>query len=130
MKEFSSHWKESSKVKKQRKFRYNSPRHIRRKLLSSHLSKELKKKYGRRSFELRKGDEVKIMRGSHKGKIGKVLELNSYKIKTYIEGIQISKKDGTKVNVPLDPSNLILISLNLEDKRRVEYLNKTLGGKK
>ena len=130
MKEFSTHWKGSSKAKKQRKFRFNAPKHLKKKMLSSHLSKDLRKQYGKRSFELRKGDEVKIMRGSHRGKTGKVLELNTYNLKVYVENIQRSKKDGTKVNIPLDPSNLVLTSVNLDDKMRAESLKKAAGSKK
>ena len=35
-----------------------------------------------------------------------------------IEGIQIKKKDGSNVNVPLRASNLQITELNLSDKKR------------
>jgi ribosomal protein L24 len=37
-----------------------------------------------------------------------------------IEGIQIQKKDGTKVNVYIQPSNIQIQELNLEDKERIK----------
>ena len=121
---FSAHWKSSKKARKQRKFRYNAPLHIRMKLISSNLSKELRKKLGRRSAPLRKGDAIRIMNGEFKKQKGKISEINSYNLKVYIEGIQRQKKDGTKVNVPFDPSNLQIVEL-AEDKKRT-----LKGGKK
>lgn len=116
-KEFSIQWKGSRQARKQRKFRFNAPIHAKRKLLSSNLSKELRKKIGRRSIPLRKGDTVKIMVGEFKKQRGKVAEVNNYNLKVYVEGIQRQKKDGTKVNVPLDPSNLQITEI-AEDKKR------------
>jgi len=88
-------------------------------MLSSNLSKELRKKYGTRSMELRKDDKIKIMRGEFRGKDGKIIEVDMKKLKVYIEGIQRTKKDGSKVNVPLDPSNLQITEI-IEDKRRIK----------
>ena len=36
-----------------------------------------------------------------------------------VEGILIKKQDGSKVNVKLQPSNVQIIELNLEDSRRL-----------
>ncbi len=90
------------------------------------LDKPLKKKYNRKNFGLRKGDTVKIMRGNFKKKEGKVLEINLRKLKILVDGIQTSKKDGTKVNVWLEPSNLKIKELNLDDKRRKQKLEKNV----
>lgn len=122
--EFSKKWRASTRPGKQRKWRVYAPSHSRRFLLSAHLSKDLRKKYGRRAFPLRKGDEVKIMIGKFKGKSGKILEINSYKLKVFVDGIQNTKKDGTKYNVPIDPSNLMITTLELEDKKRVQAIAK------
>jgi large subunit ribosomal protein L24 len=116
MEKFSTHWISSSKAKKQRKFRFNAPNHTRRKLMSANLSKELRKKLARRSIPLRKGDTVRIMRGEFKKQKGKVAEM--LKSKIYIEGMQRKKKDGTKVNVPFDTSNVQVLEM-VEDKKRV-----------
>ena len=62
-KEFNKEWKASNQPRKQRKYRWNAPIHLREKMLSSHLSKDLRKKYSRRSFGLKKGDTIKIMNG-------------------------------------------------------------------
>jgi large subunit ribosomal protein L24 len=124
MKHFSKHWISSKKSKKQRKYRANAPKHLKRKLISSNLSKELRKTYKKRSIVLVKKDNVKIMRGQFKKRTGKIIDLNSKKGKVFIENIQKTKKDGTKINVPFDPSNLQVIELNLEDKKRIKKQDK------
>jgi large subunit ribosomal protein L24 len=112
----------SKKPRKQRKALYTAPLHIRRKLLSAHLSKELREKYKRRSFPLRTGDEVKILRGEFKGRVGKVSRVDLKKPKVYVEGITRKRTIGTEVQVPIHPSNLMIVNLNLSDKRRVAKL--------
>ncbi|MBU2496883.1 MAG: 50S ribosomal protein L24 [Nanoarchaeota archaeon] len=121
-KKFLKTWKSSVKPGKQRKYRANAPLHVKRKLISSHLSKEFKRKYLRRSFPLRKGDSVKILRGQFKGRRAKVASIDLKKLRVYLEGIQRPKRDGTKVNVNFDPSNLMIIEFNLEDKKRIKSL--------
>jgi large subunit ribosomal protein L24 len=118
-KEFSKAWKASSKQRKQRKYLAKAPLHIKRKQLSVNLLKELREKYGKRNIVVRKDDKVKVMRGKFKGKTGKVLEVITKRLKIYVEGMQAKKQDGSKVNVPLRPSNLQIIELNLSDKKRI-----------
>ena len=86
--------------------------------MSSHLTKELREKHGKRSIPLRKGDKVKIMRGNLKGKGGIIEKVLSKIEKVYISGIEVIKKDGTKKLVPLRPSNLLITQLNSDDKKR------------
>ncbi len=126
---FSTKWKASKQPRKQRKYRANAPLHIRRKFMSAHLSEDLKKKYERRSFPLKKDDKVKIMNGEFKGKTGKINVINNTKLKVAIEGIQRLKKDGSKVNVWFDPSNLLIQELNLEDKKRLSAIMKNRKNK-
>lgn len=128
-KEFSKNWKGSTKPKKQRKYSINLPLHLRKKLLSVNLSKELRKKHNKRNIPLRKGDSVQIMRGKFKGKKGKVERVSLKESKIYVEGIQIKKKDGSKVDVPLRHSNLQILELNLEDKRRISKKENTKSNK-
>ncbi len=115
---FSTSWKASKNPGKQRKYSANAPLHLKRKFLSVNLSKELRKKQGKRNIPVRKGDIIKILRGKFKGKQGKVTEVKVKKSKIIIEGIQIKKQDGSKVNVPMKASNLQIIELNMEDRKR------------
>jgi large subunit ribosomal protein L24 len=93
------------------------------------LSKELKEKYKTRSLPLRKGDEVEIMRGEFKKKRGKISRIDTKKYKVYIEGITRKRTDGTERQAPIHPSNLRIINLNLEDKRRVKIIERKMKGK-
>nr|CAX71729.1 ribosomal protein L26 [Schistosoma japonicum] len=56
----------SSSRRKARKRYFNAPSHIRRRLMSAPLSKELRSKYKVRSMPIRKGDEVHTVRGERK----------------------------------------------------------------
>ena len=123
-KEFSTKWIASKQKRKQVKYRENAPLHIKHKLMSSNLNKELRKKYSRRSFPIRKGDKVKIMRGKFSGKEGKINKVDLKRLRVSIEGIQTQKKDGTKVNVYFNPSKLQIQELNLEDKKRLGAIQK------
>ena len=121
-KKFTKSWKSSTQPRKQRKYRYNAPLHVKNKFMSSHLSKELKTKYKKRNITVRKGDSVKILRGQFKGKTGKIDRVDLKKTKTYITGIELTKKDGTKAFYPIHPSNLIITELNLDDKKRLKRI--------
>ena len=118
MKNFSTAWKSSTKPKKQRKYRINAVLHIKQKFLHSHLSKELRKKYGKRSTSVRKGDKVKIMRGRFKKHEGKVEMVDLKNTRVFVNGAESTKKDGTKISLALNPSNLMITELNFEDKSR------------
>lgn len=126
MKEWSKKWKSSKNRRKQRKYRYNAPLHVRRKFLSVTLSKELRKKYGKRAITVRKGDRVEVMRGTYKGMSGEVEEVDYKNLKVYIASIKRKKVDGSEVKVPFEPSNLRIVKLNLEDKERMKRMEKVV----
>lgn len=121
-KKFSTAWKLSKQPRKQRKYRMNAPLHIKKKFVSVSLSKELRKKYGKRNIGVRKGDIVKIMVGKFKKKQGKVLEVRLKMSKIIVDGINVKKMDGSKANVKMQPSNLQIVELNLDDKKRMKRL--------
>ncbi len=101
----------SGKPRKQRKFRYKAPLHLRRRMVASHISKELRQKLGtkRRSIALRKGDKVKVLRGEKKGSTGKVVEVDLSDLKAYVEGTTRRTAKGVEKLQPIDPSNLMII---------------------
>ncbi len=121
---FSKNWKKSKQRRKQRKYLANAPLHLRKKFLSSNLSKDLRKKYGRKSFPVKKGDLVKVMRGKFKGKTGKINNVEIKRTRVAIEKIQRQKKDGTKINAYFHPSKLQIQELNLDDREREVSLTK------
>lgn len=130
MKDWSKSWKGSKKRRKQIKYVENAPIHLRKKFLSSTLSKELRKKHGRRNIPIRKGDKVRVMRGQFKKTTGNVSKVNTKKLKVYVEGVDFVKKDGSKVQYPIHPSNLMITELNLEDRKRKKSLERTQKGAK
>uniref|UniRef100_A0A8I3W5Q0 Endoplasmic reticulum-Golgi intermediate compartment protein n=1 Tax=Callithrix jacchus TaxID=9483 RepID=A0A8I3W5Q0_CALJA len=90
---------------KNRKRHFNAPSHVRRKIMSSPLSKELRQKYNVRSMPIRKDDEVQVVRGHYKGQqIGKVVQVYRKKYVIYIERVQREKANGTTVHVGIHPS--------------------------
>ena len=118
MKKFSNKWKSSRKPRKQRKYQFNAPLHSKYKFLAAKLSKELAKKYEIKRIEARKGDKVKLMRGQFSGTIGKINRVNISETRIYIDGVERTKIDGSKAFYPVHPSNVMIVDLAAEDKRR------------
>ena len=116
---FSISWKASRQPRKQRKYRFNAPLHIRQSMVSAHLSGDIRKKYGKRALGIVKGDTVKVMRGKFRGRTGKVNRVDLKILKIYIEGVDVQKRDGTKAFCPVEPSNVMITELKLEDKKRL-----------
>lgn len=121
-KDFISSWKKSIQPRRQRKYRYNAPRSVARKMVSAHLDKPLKEKYGKRSFTLRVGDLVKVLRGNFKGKEGKVEHIDLKKLKIAVSGCEVVRVNGKKSKVKIDPSNVKIVDLKLDDKKRKNAL--------
>ncbi len=117
-------WVKSSHPKKQRKALYNAPLHKRQKLVAATLSPELRKQYGVRSLPVRAGDEVVVMRGGFRGHKGKVVRVDLRGMRVYIEGVTVNNARGEPRFYPVHPSNVMIVSLNLEDKRRREALER------
>ncbi len=123
-KTFSKFWVSSKQPRKQRKYRYNAPSHKRHSMMSAHLQKSLRKELGRRSMVLKKGDEVEIKRGEFSGRRGAVSAVDMKRLKVYIEGIKRKKVSGQDVQVPIDPSNLVIVKVDLEDKKRKKIISR------
>jgi len=123
-KKWSSNWNSSKQPRKQRKFRYNAPLHVRQSLVAATLDKKLRKEFGKRSLSVRRGDEVLVMRGSFKGKIGKVSSVDLRESKVYIETVKRKKVSGQEIEVPVDPSNLKIVRLYMEDKKRRKFFER------
>ena len=123
--EFSKTWNSSKQPRKQVKFRANAPNHIKRTFMGATLDKELRKKYGMRNIEVRKGDEVKVMRGKFKGKQGKVGIVDVKHTRIQIDGLQRAKKGGEKLETWFHPSNVKIIILDEKDNRRMKNGKKT-----
>jgi large subunit ribosomal protein L24 len=94
----------------------------RSKQLGSALSKDLHKKYGKRSVRVIEGDNVTILRGEFKGVDGKVTQISTEKTSVAIDGVKKEKTKGDKFDVYIHTSNLVVTSLNSSDKWRMAKL--------
>ena len=73
---WSRSWVRSVQPRKQRKYVYNAPAHILKKLMSAPLTREIRKQFGKRNLTVRVGDTIKITTGQFKGIIGKIERVN------------------------------------------------------
>ena len=97
-------------------------KHQRDKMVGAVLEDSLRKQYGRKNIRVVKGDSVRVMRGEYKGVEGKVEKVNTEHATFHIEGVQRKKIRGGQVKVPIHSSNVMVISLNLDDSYRSSKL--------
>merc|ERR1712171_20606 len=108
----------SSSRRKSRKAHFTAPSSVRRKIMSAHLNKDLSSKYHVKSMPIRKDDEVIVVRGSHRGREGKVIQVYRKKYVIHIERVTREKSNGSTVNVGIHPSNVSITKLKLDKDRR------------
>ena len=114
----------TKKPGKSRKLRFNAPHHIKRKFFSAPLSPSLKTEYGTRSMPIIRDDTVQITKGDRRLSEGKVLRVDSKRGKIYIEGVTRTRMDGSTVQLPIQPENVMITRLNLDDGIRREKLER------
>ncbi|KAI9192933.1 translation protein SH3-like domain-containing protein, partial [Polychytrium aggregatum] len=108
----------SSSRRKSRKAHFSAPSSARRVIMSAGLSKELREKYRVRSLPVRQDDEVQIVRGTHKGREGKVTAVYRRKWVIYIEKINKEKVNGQSVPIPISPSNVVITKPRMDKDRK------------
>ena len=91
------------------------------------LSNDLRKKFGKRSARIIKGDTVKVLRGEFYGTVGKVTKVLTRKHSITIDGIKREKVKGEKIDIPIHTTNVVITTLNDDDKWRI---NKMQGNTK
>ena len=117
---WSRTWVRSKKPRKQRKYIYNAPLHIKRRMMAAPLSEELKKEYKINALPVRKGDTVKIMRGDFKGQVGKITKVMVKKMRVHVDIAKRKNLKGEEKFIPIHPSNLMILELYSEDKKRIK----------
>merc|ERR1712093_155703 len=108
----------ASSRRKSRKAHFTAPSSVRRKIMSAHLNKELSHKHHVKSMPIRKDDGVIVVRGSHRGREGKVIQVYRKKYVIHIERVTREKSNGSTVNVGIHPSNVSITKLKLDKDRR------------
>lgn len=116
---------QSSKPRKQRKFRFTAPLHERQHFVHAHVDKQLREKLKikKRSVQISKGDTVKVIKGVKKGATGKVVKVDLKRVKVFIDSATRKNAKGKESNIPINVSNVYITDLNLGDKLRVAKLN-------
>lgn len=123
-KDFSKKWVSSKQPRKQIKYRANAPLHKRQKMLSVHLDKKLRIELKTRSLPVRKGDKVMVMRGKFKKVTGEVTEVDLKSLSIFIDSAKRKKSNGQETHVPIDPSNVKIIELKKDDKKRQKMIDR------
>lgn len=121
----------SIQPRKQRLARYTAPYHRRHREMSAPVDKGLREKQLARGFmyprsmPVRKGDRVLVVRGEGKSKsTTKVAKVDRKARKVYVEGFTYFKSDGTELQRPIDPSNLVIINPDWSDIYRRKLLTR------
>ena len=104
--------------RKQRRRVRNAALHEKKNLLKCRLDEFLQEEYGLRSLVVKKGDLVKIMRGQFRDTEGKVTAVSYRDGRVFLDNATLTKADGKEVSVPIHPSNLMLVKLELDDERK------------
>jgi len=103
---------------------YQALNQVVNKQICAPLSKDLRKKYSRRSARIMVDDTVNVIRGEYKGIKGKVSKVSTNNSSIAIEGNKKEKLKGDKIDVYIHSSNVIITSLNTDDKWRLKILEK------
>jgi len=117
-----------SSRRKGRKAHFQAPSSVRRTIMSAPLSKELREKYdGVRSIPIRKDDEVLVVRGSNKGREGKVTSVYRLKYVIHVERVTREKTSGQSVPLGIAPSKVVITKLKLDRDRENILGRKSTG---
>ena len=103
---------------------YRAINQVVNKQICAPLSKDLRKKYSRRSARIMVDDTVNVIRGEYKGIKGKISKVSTTNSSIAIEGNKKEKLKGDKIDVYIHSSNVIITSLNTNDKWRLKILKK------
>ncbi|EFQ97080.1 60S ribosomal protein [Nannizzia gypsea CBS 118893] len=114
--------------RKSRKTHFSAPSSERRTIMSAPLSKELREKHNVRSIPIRKDDEVTIVRGTNKGREGKITSVYRLKYVVHVERVSREKSNGQSVPIGIHPSKVVITKLKL-DKDRESILERMGKGR-
>jgi ribosomal protein uL24 len=122
-----THVEVTSSRRKQRLAHFSAPSHLRQRIMSATLSKDLRKKWGIRSLPVRKDDEVVVLRGARKGSKGKVIQVYRKKWVIHIDKLTKNKANGAPYQLPIHPSNVAITKVK-EAKDRLARISTIVAG--
>lgn len=111
----------SIQPRRQRKALYNAHTAERRRRMGVPLSRELRARYGRRQIPVRKGDTVRVLSGSFRGREERVAKVVRRDYAVTLDNITGKTGDQKLKPLTVRLPHLLLIRLNLSDpwRRRV-----------
>ena len=72
-----------------------------------------------RSLPIRKDDEVRITRGTYKGREGKVTQVYRKKWVIHVDRVHRDKSNGATAPIGVNPSKVVIINIKLDKDRCV-----------
>ncbi|KAI6196949.1 putative 60S ribosomal protein L26 [Aphelenchoides besseyi] len=130
----------SSSSRKSRKAHFSAPSHLRRRIMSAPLAKELRNKHGVRSVPIRYvtvpfvlhsvssiEDEITVTRGHFKGNSGRVMRVYRKKYVLHVDKITREKANGTTVHIGVHPSKVQITKLKMDKDRKALLERKAAG---
>lgn len=72
-----------------------------------------------RSLPIRRDDEVLIVRGTNKGREGRVVQVYRKKWVIHVDRVTRDKTNGTTVQLPVHPSNCVITKIKSDKDRCV-----------
>lgn len=119
-------YQKTKKPGKNRKRLHNAPLHLRNRRMTALLAHDLREKYGIRRLPVHKDDRVIVFRNKSEDEEikGKIIRVLPQRYAVHVEGHSKEKADGTIVSFPVHPSNIIITSLNLRDRKRREIIQR------
>ncbi|HEV2429662.1 MAG TPA: 50S ribosomal protein L24 [Thermoplasmata archaeon] len=109
---------QSRQPRKQRRAGFTADHFERRRRMALPLSRELRKRYGRRSLGVRKGDTVRILSGSYVGREERVAHIHRRTYAVTLDNITGKTAEAKLKPLPIRLSHLVLTRLNLSDPWR------------
>ncbi len=104
--------------RRQRRALYTATSTERRRRMTVPLSKELRRRFGRRNVPIRKGDTVRVLSGSYAGEETRVARVTRRDYAVTLENVTLHTADEKLKPLALRPSHLVITRLNLADPWR------------
>jgi large subunit ribosomal protein L24 len=104
--------------RRQRKAVYEASTFERRILMTVPLSRELRRRFQRRSVPLRKGDTVRVMSGSYVGREERVAKIDRRGYSVTLDNVTLKTGEAKLKPLAIKTSHLVLTKLNLADAWR------------
>jgi ribosomal protein uL24 len=104
--------------RRQRRALYTADSFERRHRMSVPLSRDLRNRFHRRSVPLRKGDTVRVLAGSFKGREERVARINRRDYSVTLDNVTLKTADEKLKPLDLRAGRLVITRLNLSDAWR------------